>query len=130
MGDRKVGPSSRQRNNKEKIAICSFRDRVCPRFDLTHEMLIFDGKRVEKEPIEKVDVSHVSPERILNILREREVRIVVSGGIQERFQEMFRRNNIDVIWGVAGDVGDVVEAYTKGALFPGIGPLSAPKGPR
>ena len=125
-----MGPSSRQRDNKEKIVICSFRDRVCPRFDLTHEMLIFDGRRAQTEPIEKIDVSHVSPERILNILMEREVKVVISGGIQERFQEMFLRNDIDVIWGVAGDVGDVVEAYTKGALHPGIGPLPAPKGPR
>ena len=125
-----MGSPGRQREDKEKIAICSFRDRVCPRFDLSHEMLIFDAKRAQTEPIEKVDVSHLSPERILNMLMEREVKVVISGGIQERFQEMFRRNNIDVIWGVAGDVGDVVEAYTKGALHAGIGPLSAPKGPR
>jgi predicted Fe-Mo cluster-binding NifX family protein len=123
MGDRKVGPSSRKRKNKENIAVCSFRDRVCPRFDLTNEMLIFDRKRVEKEPIEKVDVSHVSPNKILNILREKDVRIVISGG-------MFRRNNIDVIWGVAGEVNEVVEAYMKGSLYPGIGPLPIPKGPR
>ena len=125
-----MGPSNRQRKNKEKIAVCNFRDRVCPRFDLTHEMLIFDRKRVGKGPVEKVDVSHASPKKILNILREREVSIFISGGMQERFQEMFRRNNIDVIWGVAGEVNEVVEAYMKGSLYPGIGPLSVPKGPR
>jgi predicted Fe-Mo cluster-binding NifX family protein len=127
MGKRKVGPSSREKDTREKIAICSFRDRVCPRFDLTHEMLVFNGKYPQKEPIEKVDVSHASPQRILNMLVKSKIRVVISGGIQERFHEMFRRNNIEVIWGVAGEVDDVIEAYTKGALHPGIGSLSTSK---
>lgn len=125
-----MGSPTRQRDTKGKIAICSFKNRICPRFDFTHEMLIFDGKHSQKEPIEKVDVSHASPDEILNILAEREVKVVISGGIQERFQEMFRQSNIDIIWGVVGEVHDVVAAFMRGALYPGIGPISIPGGRR
>ena len=121
--------SGKQGNSKEKIAVCSFRKRVCPRFDLTHEMLIFEGEPAHNEHIEEVDVSHFPPEKILNMLLEREVKVIICGGIQGRFQEMFRQNDIDVIWGVVGEVDDVMRAYAKGALHPGFGPLSMPKGP-
>jgi len=52
---------------------------------------------------------------------ENRVEVVISGGMQKRFQEIFFRNSIDVIWGVTGEVNDVVEAYKKGVLYPGIG---------
>ena len=125
-----MGLPGRQGNRKGKIAVCSSRNRVCPRFDLTHEMLIFEGERAHDEHSEKVDVSHFSPEKILNMLMEREVTVLICGGIQKRFQQMFRQNDIDVIWGVVGEVHDVMRAYAKGALHPGFGPLSMPKGSR
>jgi predicted Fe-Mo cluster-binding NifX family protein len=114
-----MGSPSRKRENKREIAICSFQNRVCPRFDLTREILIFDADRSQVERFEKVDVSEVSPEKIVNMLEERKVHVVISGGIQERFQEMFRRKDIDVIWGVVGEVDDVVEGYTRGVLHSG-----------
>ena len=121
--DSKIGSPPRQRDTKRRIAICSFQNRVCPRFDRSHEVLIFDGKSPQKEPIEKVDVSHVPPKKILNILAEKEVGIIITGGIQKRFQEILLHSNIDLIWGVAGEVHDVLEAYRKGVLRSGIGPL-------
>jgi hypothetical protein len=125
-----MGSPIRQTNYKEKIAICSFRKRVCSRFDLTREILFFGGKNAHNKPIERLDVSRVSPEEILHILAEKEIGIVITGGIQKKFQEMFLHSNIDVIWGVAGEVNEVLEAYMKGALYPGIGPLSMAKGRR
>jgi hypothetical protein len=35
---------------------------------------------------------------------------------------MLLHHDIDVIWGVVGEVNEVREAYMKGALYPGIGP--------
>ena len=120
----------RHRDTKGNVAICSFRDRGCPRFDLTHEMLIFDGKGVRGEAIEKIDVSHVSPEKILRMVVKREVKAFISGDIQEIFREMFHRSTINVIWEVTGEVHDVVVASTIGVPRIGIDPLSAPKSPR
>jgi predicted Fe-Mo cluster-binding NifX family protein len=122
-----MGLAPRGKENKRKIAICSFKNRICPRFDLTGEMLIFDGNNAQSGLIGRFDVSRVSPEEMLHILAEKEVGVVITGGIQKRFQGMLHHSNIEVIWGVAGEVGEVLEAYMKGALRPGVGPLSAPK---
>lgn len=122
-----MGSRSRQRDNKRKIAICNFGNRVCPRFDLTCEMLVFDARNPQNEPIERIDISRASPEEVLHMLAEKEVEIIITGGIQKKFQEMLLHGNIDVIWGVAGEVGDVVEAYMKGTLYSGVGSLPTPK---
>ena len=122
-----MGSAPRGKENKRKIAICSFKNRICPRFDLTGEMLIFDGSNAQSGPIERLDVSRISPGEMLHILAEKGVTVIITGGIQKRFQGMLHHSNIDVIWGVAGDVGDVFEAYMKGALHLGVGPLPTPK---
>jgi predicted Fe-Mo cluster-binding NifX family protein len=108
--------------NRGKVAICGFENRVCPRFDLTRDILIFDGSGMEK--IEEIDVSLVDPEKKLKALADMDVSILITGGIQERFQEMFHQANIRVIWGVIGEIKDVLEAYQKGILYSGIGPVS------
>ena len=107
----------RQTKSKSwKIAVCSFKGRVCPRFDLAPEILVFRIDHSQEEPAEKIEVSNLSPEKIMKVLTQRKVRVVISGGIQERFQRMLLDNKIDVIWGVRGDVRDVVHAYIRGSL--------------
>ena len=103
-----------------KIAVCCYQNRVCPRFDATPEILIYDINPSTKEPIEKLDVSQVSPETILKRLAERDVGVVITGGIQERFQQMFLRRNTDLIWGVTGEVQDVLQAYLRSTLHSGM----------
>ena len=122
-----MGSPIRKRTGKQKIAICSFQNRVCPRFDLTREILIFDVKRPQGKSIERFSMSRVSAEEILPMLARKEIGVVITGGIQKRFQKMLLHNKIDVIWGVAGEVRDVVEAYTKGALYSGIGAVIGPR---
>jgi predicted Fe-Mo cluster-binding NifX family protein len=121
VGEDKMGYPERQTSVKRKIAICSFQNRVCPRFDLTHELLIFDAKNPLKRPLGTINVSEVPPEELFDMFAENKVEVVISGGMQTRFQEMFLRNSIDVIWGVTGEVDDVVEAYRKGMLYSGMG---------
>jgi predicted Fe-Mo cluster-binding NifX family protein len=116
----------REQEKLKRIAVCHLHDRVCPRFDQTREILIYDINQSDKRPIEKLDVSHVSPERIMQLLTERKVKVIISGGIQERFQVMFLRRNVDVIWGIAGNVKDVVHAYLRGTLRCGMGILERP----
>jgi len=117
----KMNLPERQMTVKRKIAICSFQNRVCPRFDLTHELLIFDAKNPLKGPVRTINVPEIPAEKLFDMFAENKVEVVISGGTQKRFQEMFLRNSIDVIWGVTGEVDDVVEAYKKGILYSGIG---------
>ena len=123
----RITMKKRNKNRRIKLAICDFQNRVCPRFDLTPEILIFDVNGSQEEPIEKVDVSRVPPQRIFNILAERGVGVVISGGIQKKFQEMFLSCGIEVIWGVGGEVHDVIQAYQDGALQAGMGVVTGVK---
>jgi predicted Fe-Mo cluster-binding NifX family protein len=109
------------KQGRNEIAVCTFQNRVCPRFDLSREILIYDNQAPEKGPVEKMDVSSLSPEESLNILVRKEVQAVIVGGMQERYQAMFLNHQIRVMWGVIGEVNDVIQAYMKGTLYPGIG---------
>jgi predicted Fe-Mo cluster-binding NifX family protein len=109
------------RRGRSKIAVCTYQSRVCPRFDLSREILIYDYHSPEKEPAERIDVSSFSPLESLNVLVAKEVHVVIVGGIQERYQEIFVHHHIKVIWGVIGEVNDAIEAYKKKSLHPGIG---------
>ena len=109
------------RQGRNQIAVCTFQDRVCSRFDQSREVLIYDKQASEKGPVEKIDVSTLSPVESLNLFVRREVQAVIVGGIQERYQAMFLNNHIEVIWGVIGEVKDVIQAYIKDTLYPGIG---------
>ena len=100
--------------------MCSFQGRVCPRFDLTPEILIFDMSRSEDKHTEKIEVQNTPPEKVINLLAQKDVSVVVSGGIQGEYQRMLQSKKIDVIWGVTGTVQDVVRAYGEGILDPGV----------
>jgi len=114
------------KQGRNEIAVCTFQNRVCPRFDLSHEVLIYDNRAPDKGPVEKIDVSTLSPVESLNILARKEVHVVIVGGIQERYQAMFLNHHIEVLWGVIGEVSDVIRAYTRGALYPGVGRVPGP----
>jgi hypothetical protein len=58
---------------------------------------------------------------MIEILANKKVRVLISGGIQKRFQEMFHDHEINVIWGVAGQLNNVLRAFRKGRLQCGIG---------
>jgi predicted Fe-Mo cluster-binding NifX family protein len=114
------------KQGKNEIAVCIFQNRVCPRFDLSHEIFIYDNRAPDKGPVEKIDVSKLSPVESLNILAGKEVHVVIVGGIQERYQAMFLNHHIEVMWGVIGEVKDVIRAYTRGTLYPGVGRVPVP----
>jgi predicted Fe-Mo cluster-binding NifX family protein len=118
------------KQGKNEIAVCAFQNRICPRFDLAREILIYDNQAPEKGPVEKIDVSSLSPVESLNILVKKEIEVVIVGGMQERYQAMFLNHHIEVMWGVIGEVNDVTRAYMRGTLYPGIGRVPGPKPPK
>ncbi len=121
-----TNPAEKKKDGK--IAICAFERRVCPRFDMAPQVLIVDRNDPGKGPAAELDLSWVSPEDRLRILVEAGVQVVIVGGIQERFQQMFCRQNIEVIWGIMGEIGDVIRAYHQGLLHSGVGAVPEPAG--
>ena len=87
--------------------------------------VIYDFKISSAKPIERIDIVGVSVEKILNILLRREVEVIICGGCEEKFQVILRGIHIEVVWGVAGELTDVLKAYIGHALTCGIGLVSS-----
>ncbi|MTI49088.1 NifB/NifX family molybdenum-iron cluster-binding protein [Sporosalibacterium faouarense] len=49
-------------------------------------------------------------------LNEQGVNVIISGGMGEMAQELFTQNNIEVITGAKGPIGDIIKIYLDGEL--------------
>jgi predicted Fe-Mo cluster-binding NifX family protein len=98
------------------IAIPVYGTRVLPRFGYTREMIIVtveDGRISRHKQIE-LPAQIETP--LSPVLAAEHVSVIICGGIHPRFQDMLREHGIGVIWGVAGEWQEVVQAYLHGTL--------------
>lgn len=102
-----------------QIAVSVFQNRVCPRFDLSREIWIYDSQTFQKGPVERIDVSSFLPETVVGVLAKKQVRVVIAGGIQDRYRAMFLNDQIELVYGVTGEVTSVIQAFMRKALHPG-----------
>jgi hypothetical protein len=56
--------------------------------------------------------------------------VVISGGMNNHFQDLFRSQGIQVIWGIIGEANDALVAFTDGQLTPGMGCCPGGRRPR
>ena len=104
-----------------KLAIMLYGTRVSPRFGYSQEVMIIevDGKEEIRREILKVDDYY--PEQIPVVLGNEDVKVVISGGMNIHFQNLFRSQGIQVIWGIIGEANDALAAFKAGQLAPGMG---------
>ncbi len=108
--------------HKMKVAIPINGDRIAPRLPLAKEVCIVEllGKREMGR--DKVDISLLHPMEIPDFLASQGVTKVIAGGVNWHLQEMLRVHNIEVIWGIMGDVDEVLAFYLRKGLQDGMGP--------
>ena len=58
------------------------------------------------------------------------VEVVISGGMNKHFQNLFRSQGIQVIWGIIGEANDALAAFRDGQLTPGMGCCPQGRRPR
>jgi len=61
------------------------------------------------------------PHEVPDILRRQGVELVITGGMNHFLQNLFRSRGIELIWGIIGEVDEVLAAYVSGQLTPGMG---------
>ena len=105
-----------------KVAIPLYRDRVAPRLGFAREALVvtFRGEKEEKREI--VDLSAVPPLEVPRLLAEKGVTVLIAGGVEGPLASMLRAHRIEVIWGIIGEVEDVLALYRSDGLRTGMGP--------
>jgi len=104
-----------------KIAILLNGTRISPRYGFANDMLLVSiqgGKVVNKE---RLSLKGLTPYQIPAYLASLGVTKVIAGGIHQRFQELFKERNIQLIWGIIGDAEDALNWFLKGRLTSGIG---------
>jgi predicted Fe-Mo cluster-binding NifX family protein len=104
-----------------KVAIMLYGTRVSPRFGYSQGVMVVevsDHQEIRRKTLETDDYY---PEQIPTVLGNEGVEVVISGGMNKHFQELFRSQGIQVIWGIIGEANDALAAFRDGQLTPGMG---------
>jgi len=95
-----------------KIAILRYRERVAPRYGFSEDVLIVDLVGREARDQEVIPLRGWFPYEIPKLLKEKGVEVVIAGGINRVFQEMFRSFGIEVVWGFIGTPEEALAAFS------------------
>jgi len=105
-----------------KVAIPIHGERIAPRLPLAKEVIIVELQGKREMGREKVNISLLHPMEIPDFLASQGVTRVIAGGVDWHLQEMLRMYGIEVIWGIIGDVDNVLDLYLSNKLRLGMGP--------
>lgn len=104
-----------------KLAIMLYGTRVSPRYGYSQGVLIVEVNNQGECVRKTLETGKYYPERIPELLSKEGVEVVISGGMNQHFQNLFHLRGIHVIWGIIGEADDVLAAYLTGQLSPGMG---------
>ena len=113
-----------------KLAIMLYGTRVSPRFGYSQGVMLVEVsgyQEIRRKTLETVDYY---PEQIPAVLSKEGVEVVISGGMNKHFQDLFRSQGIQVIWGIIGEANDALTAFRDGQLTPGMGCCPEGRRPR
>lgn len=105
-----------------KVAVPINGDRIAPRFSLAKEILVAELRGRRATGIEKVDITHLHPMEVPDFLASKGITKIIAGGVDWYQQEIFKLRNIDVTWGIMGNVNEVLAFYLRKGLHLGMGP--------
>ena len=104
----------------KKILVTLYRNEVAPRFDLASEVLLVtldpDGRPVKRQ---ELVLAHSSADDLCDLILDREVAVVITGGMEEEHYHYLRWKRLDVLDGVAGLAEDALARYLRGELQSG-----------
>lgn len=104
-----------------KLAIMLYGTRVSPRYGYSQGVLIVEVNNRGEFERKTLEITEHYPEKIPELLSKEGVEVVISGGMNQHFQNLFHLRGIDVIWGIIGEADDVLTAFVTGRLSPGMG---------
>ncbi|RLB08234.1 MAG: hypothetical protein DRG50_00420 [Deltaproteobacteria bacterium] len=104
-----------------KVAIPINGDRIAPRLSLAKEVVVAELKGRREVGRERLNISGLYPMEIPDFLASKGVTKVIAAGVDWYLQEIFRLHNIDVTWGIMGNVDEVLNFYLTEGLQMGMG---------
>ena len=113
-----------------KLAIMLYGTRVSPRFGYSQGVMIVEVSGHQEIRRKTLETDDYYPEQIPVVLGKEGVEVVISGGMNKDFQNLFRFQGIRVIWGIIGEADDALAAFKAGQLAPGMGCCPEGRRPR
>lgn len=99
-----------------KIAIASEGNYVSEHFGHCEGFTIYELEKEQSLHKEFIQNPGHRPGFLPKFLKELKVDVIISGGMGETAQQLFKENHIDVIVGAKGNNDNVIEQYLKGQL--------------
>jgi predicted Fe-Mo cluster-binding NifX family protein len=105
-----------------RVALPVFGNGIAPRFCFAREVLVVDlaGGRETGRRYVMFGPEH-GPQRI-RTLRDHGVRVLLCSGFNRHLLPLAQQSGIDVVWGLQGEVDNLIRSYQKGDLEPQPGP--------
>jgi predicted Fe-Mo cluster-binding NifX family protein len=113
-----------------KVAIMLYGTRVSPRFGYSQGVMIVEVSGHQESRKKTLETDDYYPEQIPVVLSKEGVEVVIAGGMNRHFQDLFRSQGIQVIWGIIGEANDALAAFRDGQLTPGMGCCPEGRRPR
>jgi len=104
----------------KKILVTLYRNEVSPRFDLASEVLLVTVDAAGKEAKrQELVLAHSSADDLCDLILDREVSEVITGGMEEEHYHYLRWKRLTVLDGIAGLAEDALARHLRGELEPG-----------
>ena len=113
-----------------KVAIMLYGTRVSPRFGYSQGVMVVEVSGHQELHRKTLETHDYYPEQIPIVLGKEGVEVVIAGGMNNHFQDLFRSQGIQVIWGIIGEANDALAAFRDGKLTPGMGCCPEGRRPR
>lgn len=99
-----------------KIAVASNGHFISEHFGHCQQFTIYNIKNMEVENKEVLQNPGHQPGFLPIFLKEREINIIIAGGMGSSAQQLFKNNDIQVIVGSKGLCDDAIRLYLSGSL--------------
>ncbi len=99
-----------------RLAVPIWENKVSPVLDTARNLLVLEtgvaqlSSRFEIHPVE------LSLYRRCALIRDLEIEVIICGAVSRQFAVMLTASGIQMVSGISGPVGKVVEAYFDGSL--------------
>lgn len=98
------------------LAIPVFRERVAPVLNWCKKVLIFPDKEAESASGREIALTDPDPFDLLRVLRKEGVETLICGALSSELLGFGEHLGMQIIYGVAGDIDEVLDAYRKNRL--------------
>jgi predicted Fe-Mo cluster-binding NifX family protein len=99
------------------IALATFGDKIAALFESSTQFVIFKSVPNKTDDSEVIPIKNNSPNELLNLLKQHDVKIVICGAISGCTRRLLIAHNIQVIPWITGDVTSVIKAFRFNRLI-------------